>query len=436
MQKFDMAKYRVGGDERICVVGLGYVGLPLFIALSKRFEVVGYDIDSKRVDELNKGIDRTRSVEYEDLICNSRKFYNTISQVPRSNVYIITVPTPVDSSKNPDLTAIDSAALSVASVLNNNDLVILESTVYPGLTLNHVVPIIEKKAGLKLKTEEDACVPGFYIGYSPERINPGDYEHTFETTTKIVSGHGLYALDKVASIYESVVTAGVHRVASVPTAEAAKVIENIQRDVNIALVNELALLFYDMGISIKEVLQAAQTKWNFIDFQPGFVGGHCIGVDPYYLLHAAKKINFYPAVIDAGRSINDGMVLGVFMRFLEYLASRKVSLVDKSVLVCGVTFKANCNDTRNSQSERIIDLFRKYGSNVCACDPWVAPGHDGICTVYNEVNDISNFDIIVFTVDHDEFKEKISLYRNMASASCIIADFKGFLNPIDVDWCI
>ncbi|MFA5478673.1 MAG: nucleotide sugar dehydrogenase, partial [Candidatus Muiribacteriota bacterium] len=320
---------------KICVVGLGYVGLPLAVEFAKKYEVVGYDIKAKRVEELKKGIDRTREVDSEELKkAQNIVFTDNIKNCEKCNVFIVTVPTPIDEFKVPDLTPVVKSSETVGGILKKGDTVIYESTVYPGVTEEICVKILESKSGLKFNKD-------FFVGYSPERINPGDKEHTFSSIKKVVSGSDKKTLDFVAEIYSHVVKAGVFKASSIKVAEAAKVIENTQRDVNIALINELAMLFNHLGIDTGDVLEAAGTKWNFLPFRPGIVGGHCIGVDPYYLTYKAQKEGFHPQIILAGRRINDGMGKYVTEQVIKEMTKRKILVWESKILIMGFTFKEN-----------------------------------------------------------------------------------------------
>ncbi|HSO20999.1 MAG TPA: nucleotide sugar dehydrogenase, partial [Desulfosarcina sp.] len=343
---------------RIGLIGLGYVGLPLAVEFGKIYPTVGYDINQGRIDELKSGKDSTLEVEPELLAEATRlEFTGDLAALGDCNVYIVTVPTPIDDAKRPDLTPLVKASEAVGQVLGRGDVVIYESTVYPGATEEVCVPILERVSGLEFNAD-------FYAGYSPERINPGDKEHRVTTILKVTSGSTPEAADFVDGLYRSVITAGTHKASSMRVAEAAKVIENTQRDVNIALINELALIFERLGIDTLEVLQAAGTKWNFLPFRPGLVGGHCIGVDPYYLTHKAQQIGYHPEIILAGRRINDGMGAYVAERVIKLMTRKRITVVDSRVLVMGLTFKENCPDLRNTRVVDIIHELRAYGATV------------------------------------------------------------------------
>lgn len=360
-------KEKVLSSERmISVVGLGYVGLPVAVAFGKVRETIGFDVNPVRIAELRAGHDRTGEVSEEELGAARITFTDSIETLRTADFHIVAVPTPVDEAHQPDLTLLYRASETVGKALKRGDIVVYESTVYPGVTEDECVPVLERVSGLR-------CGSDFTVGYSPERINPGDREHTFTKIKKVVSGLDAGTLDIVARVYASVVTAGVHRAASIKVAEAAKVIENTQRDLNIALMNELALIFDRLGIDTNSVLEAAGTKWNFLKFKPGLVGGHCIGVDPYYLTHKAEKIGYIPQVILAGRRINDGMGKFVAQRTIREMIHAGQSVLGSRVTVLGLTFKEDCPDLRNS---RVIDIIREledYGIHVQVCDPLADP---------------------------------------------------------------
>ena len=353
-------------DRIISVVGLGYVGLPVAVAFGKVRKTVGFDINQIRIKELQSGYDRTGEVTTADLQAADILFTEKLEELAQADFHIVAVPTPVDEAHQPDLTLMFRASETVGRALKKGDIVVYESTVYPGVTEDECIPVLEKVSGLVSGRD-------FTVGYSPERINPGDKEHTFTKIKKVVSGQDVETLEIVARVYESVVTAGVHRAASIKVAEAAKVIENTQRDLNIALMNELALIFDRMGIDTNDVLEAAGTKWNFLKFKPGLVGGHCIGVDPYYLTHKAEKIGYIPQVILAGRRINDGMGKFVAQRAIREMIHAGHNILGNTVTVLGLTFKENCPDLRNSKVIDIINELRDYGIQVQVCDPLADP---------------------------------------------------------------
>ena len=353
----------MNSERIISVIGLGYVGLPVAVAFGKVRRTIGFDINPLRISELQAGFDRTGEVTGTDLQNSDIAFTDKVAELAGADFHIVAVPTPVDEAHQPDLTLMYKASETVGRALKKGDIVVYESTVYPGVTEDECVPVLERVSGLQ-------CGRDFTVGYSPERINPGDKEHTFTKIKKVVSGQDAATLEIVARVYESVVTAGVHRATSIKVAEAAKVIENTQRDLNIALMNELALIFDRMGIDTNEVLEAAGTKWNFLPFRPGLVGGHCIGVDPYYLTHKAEKIGYIPQVILAGRRINDGMGKFIAQRTVKEMIHAGHNVLGNRVTVLGLTFKENCPDLRNSKVIDIIRELQDYGIDVQVCDPW------------------------------------------------------------------
>ncbi|HAQ60771.1 TPA: Vi polysaccharide biosynthesis UDP-N-acetylglucosamine C-6 dehydrogenase TviB [Candidatus Delongbacteria bacterium] len=413
--------------HKIAVIGLGYVGLPLAVEFGKVFETVGFDIYSKRVDELNKGIDRTLEVESDNL--KSAKYLKCTSKlndIKKCNFYIVAVPTPVDKYKNPDLTPLIKASETVGKVIKKGDIVVYESTVYPGATEEDCVPIIERLSGLKFNKD-------FFCGFSPERINPGDKVHTLTTIKKITSGSTPESAEEIDQVYKKIIKAGTHKASSIRVAEAAKVIENSQRDINIAFVNELALLFDRMGIDTIEVLEAAGTKWNFLPFRPGLVGGHCIGVDPYYLTHKAEEIGYHPEVILAGRRINDNMGIFVANKVIKFMIKKGKVVKGSKVLVLGMTFKENCPDIRNSRVIDIINELKEFGCNVDIYDPW-ADKHEvkeeyGVDIIAKPGKE---YDTIVAAVAHNEFK-KLDLKKLKKDKYSVVYDVKNILNKNEID---
>ena len=389
-------------ESIIGVVGLGYVGLPLAVEFSKHYSTIGYDIDAERIAKLSSGTDVTREVEDAELAAaDNLRFTDKLDEVSDCNVYIVTVPTPIDSAKRPDLTALKHASRTVAEVLNKGDVVVFESTVYPGATEEDCAPILESTSGLKLNQD-------FYLGYSPERINPGDRKHRLTDIRKITSGSTPEAATFIDSLYRKIIRAGTFPVSSIRVAEAAKVIENTQRDVNIALINELALIFNRMGLDTREILDAAGTKWNFLNFRPGLVGGHCIGVDPYYLTHKSQEFGYHPDVILAGRRINDNMGIHVAAEVVKLMVTRGISMPDARILIMGITFKENCPDVRNTKVIDLISELQTYRSQVEIYDPWA--GIQEVADEYgiditNEVPDEGQYDAIVVAVAHKEFHE-------------------------------
>ena len=389
-------------ESIIGVVGLGYVGLPLAVEFSKHYSTIGYDIDAERIAKLSSGTDVTREVEDAELAAaDNLRFTDKLDEVSDCNVYIVTVPTPIDSAKRPDLTALKRASRTVGEVLNKGDVVVFESTVYPGATEEDCAPILESTSGLKLNQ-------GFYLGYSPERINPGDRKHRLTDISKITSGSTPEAATFIDSLYRKIIRAGTYPVSSIRVAEAAKVIENTQRDVNIALINELALIFNRMGLDTREILDAAGTKWNFLNFRPGLVGGHCIGVDPYYLTHKSQEFGYHPDVILAGRRINDNMGIHVATEVVKLIVKRGISMPDARILIMGITFKENCPDVRNTRVIDLISELQTYRSQVEIYDPWAdiqeVADEYGI-NITNEIPDEGQYDAIVVAVAHKEFHE-------------------------------
>jgi UDP-N-acetyl-D-glucosamine/UDP-N-acetyl-D-galactosamine dehydrogenase len=408
-------------DARPAIVGLGYVGLPLAVEFGRRYPTVGFDIDSARVEELRHKRDSTLEVTADELSAATHLTYSTqLDDIARCNVFIVTVPTPIDAYKRPDMAALRSASQSIGQVIKPGDVVVYESTVYPGATEEVCLPIIEKASGLKLNTD-------FFAGYSPERINPGDKSHRLATITKVTSGSTPAAADFVDRLYGSIVQAGTHRASSIRVAEAAKVIENTQRDLNIALINELSLIFERLGIDTEEVLRAAGTKWNFLPFKPGLVGGHCIGVDPYYLTFKAQEIGYHPEIILAGRRINDSMGEHVVDRVVKLMTHRKIHVVDSKVLILGLAFKENCPDIRNT---RVVDLVRelkRYHAEVDVHDPWVHAGDAieeyGLALVDSLPE--KHYDAIILAVAHDQFRAMgIDAIRALGKPECVIFDVK------------
>lgn len=417
-------------ENKIAIIGLGYVGLPLAVAFAEKYKVFGFDINQSRIEELNNGHDHTLEVE-DDLLAsvlaneNSQiGLFNTnkLDHIKDCEIYIVTVPTPIDDDQNPDLTPLIKASETVGGVLKKGDIVIYESTVYPGATEEDCVPVLENKSGLKFNKD-------FYCGYSPERINPGDKEHTVKKILKVTSGSTPEIAETVDQLYKSVITAGTYKAASIKVAEAAKVIENSQRDINIAFVNELAMIFNKMGIDTVDVLEAAGTKWNFLPFRPGLVGGHCIGVDPYYLAQKAKKTGYYPQILLAGRRLNNSIGPYVGSQVVKLLMKKGKVIRDSKVLVLGITFKENCPDIRNSRVIDIIQELKEFEVNVDVFDPWAEPKevkHEyGLDLVNESVLDLKSYDGIVLAVAHNEFKSMM-LPGNLNSDS-VIYDVKSFL---------
>lgn len=419
-EKISLTDYKLG------VIGLGYVGLPLAVTFSHKFHVIGFDINASRINALRNGIDTTREVSTEELESTKNISFTTDSEELRGcNVYIITVPTPIDSFKKPDLGPLYRASEMVGKVLDKGDVVIYESTVYPGCTEEECVPLLEKFSGLKYNQD-------FFCGYSPERINPGDKEHRVDTIKKVTSGSNPETAELVNQLYQSIITAGTHLASSIQVAEAAKVIENAQRDINIAFVNELALIFDRLNIDTQEVLEAAGTKWNFLPFRPGLVGGHCIGVDPYYLTHKAESVGHHPEVILSGRRINDNMGIFIANKVVKLLSQKGGAIFGAKVLVLGITFKENCPDIRNS---RVIDIIREltsFGIQVEVYDPLA--DRDEVEQEY-QISLVErpqgSYDGIVLAVGHENFQNLD--WPSLKSTGPIVYDVKGFLAKELVD---
>lgn len=412
-------------DKIIAVIGLGYVGLPLACLFAKQYQVIGFDINTARISELKNNIDKTREVSSDELelIQDKITFSSDSQDLSSANVFIVTVPTPIDDNNLPDMTPLVKASQMLSQIIKKDDIVIYESTVYPGATEEVCVPELEK-SGLKMNQD-------FGVGYSPERINPGDKTRTVETILKVTSGSNEYYTDAVDEIYKSVITAGTFKASSIKVAEASKVIENTQRDVNIALINELALIFNEIGIDTHEVIEAASTKWNFVKLFPGLVGGHCIGVDPYYLAHKATSLGLNPNLILTSRSINNSMSKFVAEQTIKQLIQHDKNIRGSNILILGVTFKENCPDVRNTKVLDIGDELEKYGVNVSYCDPWVSDedwGYLGIQPV--DFNTLSNnsYDAIVVAVNHDEFKHQDQNLRKICHKNPILIDIKGSLD--------
>lgn len=415
---------------KIGVVGLGYVGLPLAVEFGKQRSCIGFDIKVDRIEELRSGQDSTLEVEPELLAAATHlSFTAELSDLAECTVFIVTVPTPIDEYKNPDLTPLVKASQSIARVLKAGDVVIYESTVYPGATEEVCVPLLEQGSGLVFNRD-------FYAGYSPERINPGDKQHRVTDIKKVTSGSTPEVADFVDELYRLIIRAGTHKASSIKVAEAAKVIENTQRDLNIALINELALIFNRLNIDTEEVLLAAGTKWNFLPFRPGLVGGHCIGVDPYYLTHKAQSVGYHPEVILAGRRINDYMGVYVAEQLIKLMMRRRIHVVDSKILVLGLTFKENCPDVRNTRVIDIVEELRGYNAQVDVFDPWVNPDeaeHEyGLRPVISP--EPGCYDAIVLAVGHQQFKEMgIEGIRTLGKAHAVVFDVKYVLPRADVD---
>jgi len=410
--------------HKIAVIGLGYVGLPLAHAFSEKYQVVGFDIAQWRIDELKSGVDRTlelSSDQVNEAIANGMKFTNVLEEIANCNVYVVTVPTPIDEHKRPDLTPLIKASESIGKVLKKDDIVIYESTVYPGATEEDCVPLLEKFSGLKFNED-------FFCGYSPERINPGDKEHTVTKILKVTSGSTPEIGKIVDELYASVITAGTHLAPSIKVAEAAKVIENSQRDINIAFVNELAIIFNKLGIDTNAVLEAAGTKWNFLPFRPGLVGGHCIGVDPYYLTHKAQEVGYNPEIILAGRRLNDNMGIYVANQVIKLMIKKGHKIEGAKVLVLGITFKENCPDIRNSRVIDVIRELQEFGCDVQVSDYWADDAevkHEYGLVLKKDV-DYSDYEAIVLAVAHEKYKT-LKFDNNKQ----VVFDIKSILDSSD-----
>ena len=415
---------------RIGVVGLGYVGLPLAAEFGRHFETVGFDVKASRIEELKAHRDSTLEVSPRELAAATRLAYTSdLKDLAPCRVYIVTVPTPIDTYKRPDLSPLMAASASVGKVLKKGDVVVYESTVYPGCTEEVCVPILERESGLKFNRH-------FFVGYSPERINPGDKEHRLPSIRKVTSGSTPEAAEFVDALYRSIITAGTHKASSIKVAEAAKVIENTQRDVNIALINELALIFARLGIDTEEVLQAAGSKWNFLPFRPGLVGGHCIGVDPYYLTHKAQEIGYHPEMILAGRRLNDNMPIHVAGEIVKLMTLKRIQVNGARILMLGVTFKENCPDIRNSKVVDVIRELEKYGARVDVHDPWAEPQacrHEYGLRLTRSLKK-TGYDAAVVAVAHREFRELgAAQLHKLCRKNHVIYDIKHVFPAQDVD---
>ena len=413
---------------KIALIGLGYVGLPLAVEFGKKYNTVGFDINHARIEELNAGHDHTLEVSDDELAEAKQLSYTANTKdISPCNIYIVTVPTPINEHKQPDLTPLEKASTLLGNVIKPGNIVIYESTVYPGATEEVCVPILEQVSGLVFNKD-------FFIGYSPERINPGDKEHRVTNILKVTSGSTDEIAEQVDQLYKSIITAGTYKASSIKVAEAAKVIENTQRDVNIALVNELALIFKRLDIDTEEVLLAAGTKWNFLPFRPGLVGGHCIGVDPYYLTYKAQSIGYNPEIILSGRRINDGMGEYVVSRLVKLMLKKRLHVRESNILIMGLTFKENCPDLRNTRVVDIINELQTYGVNIHVYDPWVDPqeaqAEYGIKPI--ETLEEGQFDAIILAVAHQQFKQMdIKQIRALGKSDAVIYDLK-YLFPAEL----
>ena len=411
-------------NSKICIIGLGYVGLPLAHAFSLKYNVVGLDIYQTRIDELSRAYDRTlelNEAQLQEAIDNNIKFTCNIEDIKDCNVYIVTVPTPIDKNKRPDLTPLIKASETIGKVLKKDDIVIYESTVYPGATEEECVPVLEKFSNLKFNVD-------FFCGYSPERINPGDKEHTVTKILKVTAGSTPEIGKKVDELYASIITAGTHLAPTIKVAEAAKVIENSQRDINIAFVNELSIIFNKLGINTNDVLEAAGTKWNFLKFKPGLVGGHCIGVDPYYLTHKAQQIGYNPEIILAGRRLNDNMGIYVANQVIKLMIKKGHKIEGSKVLMLGITFKENCPDIRNSRVIDVIEELQEFGCDITVSDYWADKDevkHEYNLSLDNDVN-YDDYEAIVMAVSHDKYKNLEFSNKNQ-----VVYDIKSILKNSD-----
>lgn len=417
-------------DIKLAVIGLGYVGLPLAVEFAKKRSVIGFDINQSRVEELQGGRDHTLEVEPEGLKAAKYISYTADPEDLReANTFIVTVPTPIDEYKRPDLTPLLKASEMLGKVLSKGDIVIYESTVYPGATEDDCVPVLEKFSGLTFNED-------FFVGYSPERINPGDKDRRVTNITKVTSGSTPEAAELIDQLYQQIITVGTHKAASIKVAEAAKVIENTQRDVNIALINELAIIFNRLGIDTQAVLEAAGTKWNFLPFRPGLVGGHCIGVDPYYLTHKAQSIGYHPEIILAGRRLNDGMGTYVVAQLIKAMTKKRIQVQESRILVMGLTFKENCPDLRNTRVVDIVNELAEYNINVDVYDPWVDPEE---CEREYGIKPIQTlkegtYDGIVLAVAHEQFKAMgIDKIRAIGKDEHVLYDLKHVYDADSVD---
>jgi UDP-N-acetyl-D-galactosamine dehydrogenase len=415
---------------RLAVIGLGYVGLPLAVGFGRKLPTLGFDVNKARISELQQHRDHTLEVSPDELqTATQLSFSHDAEDLRGCNVFIVTVPTPIDRAKRPDLAPLEAASRTVGQAIGPGGIVVFESTVYPGATEEVCVPIIERESGLKFNVD-------FFAGYSPERINPGDKQHRLDTIKKVTSGSTPEAADFVDALYRQVVSVGTHKAPSIKVAEAAKVIENTQRDLNIALINELALIFHRMGIDTMDVLEAAGTKWNFLPFRPGLVGGHCIGVDPYYLTHKAQEIGYHPEVILSGRRINDGMGRHVADRVVRLMLEKRINVAGAKVLVLGLTFKENCPDLRNTRVTDIIDELRACHADIDVYDPWVdadAATHEYGLNLSPDLRP-GTYDAIVLAVAHHQFTDMgAAALRALGKPDCVLFDVKNVLPRESVD---
>ncbi len=417
-------------NKKIALIGLGYVGLPLAVEFGKKRSVIGFDINQPRINELKNGVDSTLETTNEELKGAIHLTYTAnLEDIKDCTIFIVTVPTPIDKNKRPDLTPLKCSSEAVGSILKKGDIVIYESTVYPGATEEVCAPILEEQSGLKFNED-------FYCGYSPERINPGDKEHRVTTIKKVTAGSTPEIATEVDELYQEIVIAGTHKASSIKVAEASKVIENTQRDVNIALINELALIFNKLDIDTESVLEAAGTKWNFLPFRPGLVGGHCIGVDPYYLTHKALEVGYNPEMILAGRRLNDSMGSYVADKVSKLMTKKRIHVVDANVLIMGLTFKENCPDIRNTRVVDLVEEFNRFNCNVDVYDPWVSKveaEHEYGIKLINFPKS-GKYDAILLVVAHDEFKElSLAQIKSFGKDNHVLFDIKYLLKANEVD---
>lgn len=417
-------------NVNIAIIGLGYVGLPLAVEFGKRYQTLGFDINQARINELKSGTDNTLEVSDEELAeTKDLSFSNTVDELKSANIYIITVPTPIDSHKQPDLTPLIKASEMLGKVVSKGDIIVYESTVYPGATEEACIPVVEQVSGLIFNQD-------FYAGYSPERINPGDKEHRVTNILKVTSGSTPEVATIVDDLYSSIITAGTHKASSIKVAEAAKVIENTQRDVNIALINELSIIFNKLNIDTLEVLEAAGTKWNFLPFRPGLVGGHCIGVDPYYLTHKAQSVGYHPEMILAGRRLNDGMGAYVVSQLVKNMLHKRIQVEGAKVLVMGLTFKENCPDLRNTKIVDVVSELKEYNMQVDITDPWCSneeAEHEYGLSLTSEPK-LASYDAIILAVSHNEFKALgVESIRALGKENHVLYDLKYVLPKDSVD---
>jgi len=417
-------------ETKIAIIGLGYVGLPLAVEFGKRFETTGFDINRPRIEELIAGNDSTLEISSDEMLASKNlKFTSDVNDIKSCNIFIITVPTPIDTNKKPDLTPLIKASETVGSILKTDDIVVYESTVFPGATEDVCVPILEQNSGLVFNKD-------FFCGYSPERINPGDKQRRVTLIKKVTSGSTEESAEIVDQLYQSIITAGTYKAGSIKIAEAAKVIENTQRDINIALINELAMIFNKLDIDTQAVLEAAGTKWNFLPFQPGLVGGHCIGIDPYYLTHKAIEVGYHPEMILAGRRLNDNMSSYVVDQVTKLMIKKRIHVVDANVLIMGLTFKENCPDIRNSKVIDLISEFEEFNCHVDVYDPWVEPKRAddeyNLSLIAKPIR--GKYDAIVLAVAHDEFKElSLEEVKAYGKDDHVLYDIKFLFKNSEVD---